>query len=133
MDNRMHRFVPARWLLILGFLPTTASAASASAPASRPAPRVVEFQPGVRIDWTERQVVVQATVVLREGLIELFACSPHTREHEAVVRIEARPWYVFQAMGLVGLVPGRPFGYDARAQANHPAEGESLELDVRCT
>src|ERR1043166_8218583 len=47
--------------------------------ASRP------FQPGVRIDWEQKAVEIDARVVLREGPLELFACSPQTKEHESIL------------------------------------------------
>lgn len=100
-----------------------------SAPASRPG--VVSFQPGVRIDWVNRHVEVDATVILREGLIELFACSPRMREHEAIVRIEARPLHVFHALGLIGLTPGHPVLYDIEADRRTPATGDPVAIDVR--
>ena len=113
-------------------LPTAASPAS---PAdSRPAPgqpRIVPFQSGVRIDWIRRQVEADATVILREGLIELFACSPQRREHEAIVRIEARPLHLFQALGLIGITPGHPVLYDDETGRRAPAAGDPVEIEVR--
>ena len=109
----------------LGQLPTTQ-------PTTTPhAPRVVEFQPGVRINWSKRQVEVDATVNLRKGAIELFACSPGAREHEAIVRIEARPTHLFQALGLVGLTPGHPIRYNEKTNQIEPANGEPVEIDIR--
>ncbi|MCH8851940.1 MAG: hypothetical protein IID41_04735, partial [Planctomycetes bacterium] len=66
------------------------------------------FMPGVRINWQEREVEVAGVVVLREGMLELFACSADTREHESIMRISARPAHVYQALGLLGLEPGSP-------------------------
>jgi hypothetical protein len=102
--------------------------------ASRPAtegPQVVAYQRGIRIDFRQRQVEVEATVILRQGLIELFACSPGIREHEAIVRIEARPVHLFQALGLLGLTPGQPVAYDPEREAIIPARGDSLTVEVR--
>jgi hypothetical protein len=85
----------------------------------------------VTIDWQQVQVEVAGRVVLREGLLELFACSPHTREHESVVAIEARPLHVFQALGLIGLEPGRPVTYDPESSGWLPAAGQPVVIDVR--
>lgn len=123
------------WLAAGGDPPATRPVSSrpASAPTSLPAARVVDFQPGLRIDWTRRQVIVEATVIMREGTIELFACSPRMREHEAIVRIEARPSHLFQALGLIGLTPGEPVRYDAGDERMLPATGDLVEIDVRWT
>ena len=53
------------------------------------------FMPGVRINWQDREVEVAGVVVLREGMLALFASSPGTREHESIVRINARPMHVY--------------------------------------
>ncbi|UCE61208.1 MAG: hypothetical protein JSU63_05560, partial [Phycisphaerales bacterium] len=61
-----------------------------------------QFAPGVKIDWQRRVVEVDASVVLREGPLELLACSPQTREHESILAVRARPLHIYQAMGLIG-------------------------------
>ena len=109
-------------------LPSTRPAAATRA-ASRP--QMVDFQPGVRIDWARRQVEADATVILREGGIELFACSPQTREHESIVRAEARPLHLFQALGLIGLSPGHPIRFNAETRELQPATGDPVEITIR--
>ena len=90
-----------------------------------------EFAPGVRIDWQQRTVEVDATVVLRKGALELLACSPQTREHESILSVRARPMHIFQAMGLIGLEPGSPVRYDDQRDRLLPPTGTPLELKVR--
>jgi hypothetical protein len=92
---------------------------------------VVEFQPNVRIDYPNRSVEVDGQVILRQGLLELFACSPRTREHESIVRLNTRPVVVLQALGLLGLEPGRPLRMDPNTGEIIPASGDPLEIDVR--
>lgn len=105
--------------------------ATSTAPSPAAAqPRVVPYQRGIRIDWGRRQVEVDATVILREGLIELFACSPNNREHESIVRIEARPLHLFQALGLIGISPGHPVLYDDETGRRAPATGDPVEIEV---
>lgn len=89
------------------------------------------FAPGVRIDWESGVVEIDARVVLRDGLLELLACSPNTREHESILRIEARPLHVFQALGLLGLEPGHPARWDPDTQRGVPASGPPLEVRIR--
>jgi len=125
-------------LVLATLLPTLAIHANdasppATAPTARSAPTIVTYQPGVRIDWTRRQVEIDAKVILRQGAIELFACSPRTREHESIVCIQARPLHVYQAMGLVGLVPGHPTQFDIQTERIQPATGESIEIQIRHT
>ena len=97
---------------------------------AKPGPQ--PFMSGVRIDWQERFVELDAKVVLREGMLELLACSPQTREHESVFVVRARPWHIFQALGLLAIEPGRPPRYDPENDEPIPATGEALEVTVRC-
>jgi len=90
------------------------------------------FQPGVFIDWTQQAVEIEARVVLREGPLELLACSPQTREHESILVVSARPLHIFQAMSLAGLQQGAPARYDEKLDRWFPASGEPLDLQIRC-
>lgn len=125
------------WLILpvgIGALPYGGFDLSAAPPTSQPARpggRHVQFAPGVSIDWRKMQVELDGRVVLREGLLELFACSPGTREHESIVRVIARPLHIFQALGLIGLEPGRPVTYEPAADRLLPAAGEALVIEVR--
>jgi hypothetical protein len=113
--------------------PPAPGQSAAPCPATRPAatqPRITSFQRGIRLNWPLRQVEVDFTVILREGLIELFACSPQMREHEAIIRIEARPTHLYQAMGLMGLTPGHPMRMDEKGRVL-PASGDAVDVEVR--
>ncbi|MCO6438817.1 MAG: hypothetical protein J5J06_17110 [Phycisphaerae bacterium] len=91
-----------------------------------------EFVEGIRIDWKRRAVEVDSRVVLREGPLELLACSPMTREHESILVVPARPRDIYHAMGLMGLEPGSPPRYDMEKQRAIPATGESLRIMIQC-
>jgi hypothetical protein len=64
--------------------------------------------PGVKINPEERCVDVASTVCLREGLLELIACTKDTKEHEAIVVVEAKPSHIHTALLLLGARPGNP-------------------------
>jgi hypothetical protein len=95
--------------------------------------RMRDYAPGVRIDWAERAVDIDARVVLREGALELLACTPHTREHESIFVVGARPLHIHQALGLIGFQPGRPLRYDEKSEQWHAPFGEPLSITVSCT
>ncbi len=95
--------------------------------------RAGEYAPGVRIDWGRRRVEIAAKVVLREGPLELFACSPQTREHESIVVVTARPLRIYEALGLIGLNAGRPTRYDRAANRWSPATGDRVAIEARWT
>ena len=104
--------------------------APVSAPSATSA-TVKPFAPGVAIDWQRRAVEVQGRVVLREGPIELFACSPRTREYESIIVVDAQPLHIYQAMGLMGLEPGSPIRFDPKRDRWLPPKGQALRLRVR--
>jgi len=77
---------------------------------------VVEFNragKGARVDLKERFVDVNAKVCLREcEFLEMFACTPDTREHESILVLEAAPSTIHLGLLLLGLEPGNPMTYD---------------------
>jgi len=64
--------------------------------------------PGVKINLEEWSVDVEASVCEDFGLLEVIACVKGTREHESVVRTEAKPSHIHTALLLLGAQPGSP-------------------------
>ena len=64
--------------------------------------------PGITLNLSERAVDVNATVCLREGLLELVACTQGSKEHESIVSIAGRPIHIHTALLLFGARPGTP-------------------------
>lgn len=117
------------WVFLVALMGLPGSTRSEQDSKVSSGPKV--YAPGVRIDWQRRLVELDAEIVLREGPLELLACSPHTREHESILRVQARPLHIFQAMGLIGLKPGSPTRFDPKTERWLPATGEPLTLRVR--
>lgn len=119
-----------RILLSLGFLLSISAARAADPPTSQSG-RVVTFAPGVRIDWRSRRVEVDAEVVLRQGDLELLACSRNSKEHESILRVRARPLHIYQALGLIGLPDGQPPAWDVATSRPVEALGTPLKVLLR--
>lgn len=64
--------------------------------------------PGVKINLEEWSVDVDASVCEDFGLLEVIACLKDTRDHESVVRTEAKPSHIHTALLLLGAQPGSP-------------------------
>lgn len=64
--------------------------------------------PGVTINLREQCVDVDSAVCLHRGALELVACTPGTKEHESIVRIEAKPMHIHASLLLLGAKPGSP-------------------------
>lgn len=128
--RRSARFFPALPTACIVLIVLDAASAIGSQASELPKPTTLV--PGVRIDWVAGAVELDAKVVLRKGPLELFACSPQTREHESILVTKAKPTHVFQAMGLVGLQPGSPVAYDEEKKKWLAPTGEKLRVSIMC-
>src|SRR5262245_11966564 len=72
-------------------------------------------------------VVVDGKVVLREGMLEMFACPKGTKEHEAVVAVNCNAQFVHAGLIAVGAEPGHPVVF---APEYKPATGPIVEVWV---
>lgn len=95
--------------------------------------KVVEFGPGLRIDYRVPQVEVDGEIILREGALELFAYAkaPTPKEHESIVLLRTPPHLIFQALGLIGLMPGQPMRYLPELKKIRPPSGDKVDVLVR--
>lgn len=103
------------------------------APTESASPRIVDFQPGIRIDFSIPQVEVEGEVILRRGELELFAYSkaPTPKQHETILLLRSKPESIYHALGLIGLKPGHPVSYDWQTQVTTPAAGDPVDVLVR--
>lgn len=83
-------------------------AAEGSDEESADASKFVTPFPGVRVRIEPATVEVNAVRCLDAGWLEQVACSPGTREHEALVVVEARPSHIHAALLMAGFDPGEP-------------------------
>ena len=114
---------------------STASEQAAAKPSQpdRSAAKVVQFTPEIRIDYRVPQVEVAGRVILREGPLELFAYSkaPVPKEHESIVCLEAPASLIYQALGLIGLQPGKPARYFPETRETRLPSGDAVDVLVR--
>jgi glyoxylase-like metal-dependent hydrolase (beta-lactamase superfamily II) len=101
----------------------------AAAPADRH-PDLKRLSPTAEIwvDPTRKEVVVGGAIALDRGMIEVFACPKHTKEHEAIVATSAPARLVHAALLAIGLEPGRPVSFDPDYRV---AQGPAVEVLVR--
>ncbi len=133
----MSRVWVVLWVGVMAGGPAPPSSSpTGTRPTSRPhqGDHIVIYKPGVGINWTQRQVELTGKVALREGALELFACATDVyggdKTHESIVLLHARPLHVYQALGLIGLRPGRPAQWNPKTEKLIPATGQPLELRV---
>ncbi len=103
---------------------------AAATPTNDPHPdlRRLSRTADIWVDPLRKEVVVGGAVALDRGMIEVFACPVHTKEHEAVVAVNAPSRLVHAALLAIGLEPGRPVSFDPEYAA---AQGPAVEVIVR--
>ncbi|MEM8944076.1 MAG: YdjY domain-containing protein [Planctomycetota bacterium] len=116
--------------------PQQPEAAEATAPVEAeppklPAPNGAKAMPAphrVWIDPREKQVFVDGYVSLDEGLLEMFACTMGTKEHESVIAVYSSAKMVHTALLAVGAIPGHPVRWDPTYQ---PPAGMEIDIEIR--
>jgi hypothetical protein len=74
-----------------------------------------------------RLVHLLAEVCLREGQLEVLICKAMTKEHEAILRIEADAREIHFALVAAGAEPGSPVKYVPRYT---PAKGTTIDISM---
>jgi hypothetical protein len=81
----------------------------------------------VWIDVEKKLVIVDGAVCLREGQLEMFACLKGTKEHESVVSVGGKAYFVHAGLLAVGAKVGGPVQFDPKYV---PASGTEVEVTV---
>ena len=103
-----------------------ASSGPATRPTSRPAATAPASAPRkgplkhLKIDRRGRRVIVDATVMLRKGMLEFLLCTKGVKDHETLLVTDVHPSSLHAALLVLGLAPGRP------AQWITPAGGKPV-------
>lgn len=84
-------------------------------------------QKTVWIDLKKKIVVVAGKVELRQGQLEMFACTPGTKEHESIVSIGCKAFEIHSGMLAIGAKKGKPVSYDPKYV---PATGDEIEISA---
>jgi hypothetical protein len=104
------------------------AAAAASAAAGTPDGLVkLSKTNDVWFDTKRKAVVVDGQVCLREGQLEMFACSKGTKEHESVVSLNCQAQEVHAGLLAAGAKPGTTVRYDPEYK---PATGPIVDVYV---
>lgn len=115
----------------------TEAADTPAASKAKPAPAVKLPEPkGVKrlhpeydvwIDPKNKAVIVDGQISLREGMLEMFACTRNTKEHESIVSANTRAQIVHAGLLAIGAEPGRPVQFVPKYR---PPSGTEIEVTV---
>ena len=80
--------------------------------------------------WIDREknlVIVDGRIVLRKGQLEMFACTPRTKEHESIVAVECKAFVIHAGLLAVGAETGRPVIFSPEFK---PPTGTQVDIYV---
>ncbi len=101
-------------------------AASPEDDAPKPKKKLAKDPPGMKrllpdedlwIDPANKRVVLDGSVCLVQGQLEMLACPKGTKEHESVISADVKAYAVHAALLAVGAKPGTPVRYRPSYQA----------------
>jgi len=98
-----------------------------SAPAAT-APVPLNPEKTVLIDKTNKKLLVLSTVCLREGALEFLATIKGTKEHEAILAVDAKAYVIHTGLLALGAKTGRPAVYGDRPEDHSPPTGQEIEI-----
>jgi hypothetical protein len=115
----------------------TGSATNAAPGKTPPAPPKLPEPKGAQrlskdypvwIDPKEKAVIVEGQVSLREGFLEMFACTRNTKEHESIISANTKAFLVHTGLVALGAEPGHPVRFQPRYE---PPTGTEIDVLVR--
>jgi hypothetical protein len=131
----MKRILP-RSLVILAPAALTACFLAAGCddgpPPPRPEEKPKEVEVGknviLQVQGDKRRVLVNGYVCLREGQLEQLVTRKNTKEHEAIVAVDADARKIHEALNLAGAVEGSPVRFTPKYTA---ATGQSIKVTIQ--
>ena len=81
----------------------------------------------VWLDAKRGVVIVDGLISLREGMLEMFACTRNTKEHESIVSANTKAFLVHAALLRLGAEPGTPVQFVPEYK---PPTGTEIEITV---
>ncbi|MGD9724607.1 MAG: YdjY domain-containing protein [Pirellulales bacterium] len=111
------------------------AAPDGSQPAT-PKRRLAKDPPGMQrlmpeydvwIDARHKRVVMDGTVVLRQGQLEMLACPKGTKEHESIIAVDTKAYAVHAGLLAVGASVGTPVAFQPEYK---PATGTEVDIEI---
>lgn len=115
-------------LLLLPLEPRQAVRGDEARPASTDG-GLVPLNPNetVLLDAGRKRLVLKTIVCQREAMLEMFLCKTGTKEHEAVLAVDADAAVIHAGLLALGAEPGRPVQYTPEYK---PPAGQTIDIFV---
>ena len=79
------------------------------------------------IDLKSKEVIAAGHICMQAGPLEVFACPRHTKEHEAVISVNALSSEIHAGLLAIGETPGKPVQWQDEYQ---PATGPVIDIEI---
>lgn len=84
----------------------------------------------VLLDAAKKRLLLKTRVVLREGALEFLCCLKQTKEHEAILSLDAKAYVVHTGLLALGAKTGTPVAFDPEYRA---PTGQRIDIFVDWT
>ena len=117
---------------LVAAVPLCADDSSATARPGKAVDGLVALNPNrtVLLDREGKRLLVKTHVVLREGLLEMLCCPVQTKEHEAILAVDARASVIHAGLVAIGAKPGTPVQYRPDFK---PPSGQPIDIFLQWT
>jgi hypothetical protein len=86
----------------------------------------------VLLDKAAGKVIVLGEICLREGALEFLATIKGTKEHEAIIAVDAKAYIIHTGLVALGAKSGKPAIY-TQDGGNRPPTGDKIDIHVAWT
>lgn len=108
---------------------------AAAEPTPTPPPKLPEPKGAKRLSpdfdiWVDKQqkaVIIDGVVSQRRAILEMFACTPNTKEHESIIQANTQAFLAHTGLLAIGAEPGHPVRWDPEYE---PPTGTEIEIEV---
>lgn len=80
------------------------------------------------LDAKNKIIVIDGSIALTEGPLEMFACPRRSKEHESVVAVDCKSSTAHAALLAIGAEEGRPVRYNGEGDIEAVATGTEVEV-----
>lgn len=84
----------------------------------------------VLLDKKNNRVLLKTHVVLQKGALEMLVCKKQTKEHEAILSVDAQAYVIHAGLLALEAKPGTPFRIDTEF---HPPTGQKIDIFLNWT
>ncbi|MBS0264072.1 MAG: hypothetical protein JSS02_19205 [Planctomycetes bacterium] len=105
-------------------------AATSNPPAAEGTPVRLNEAGTVLLDKKNKRVLLKTHVVLQQGALEMLVCKKQTKEHEAILAVDAQAYVIHAGLLAIDAKPGTPFRFD---NGYHPPTGQKIDIFLSWT